>query len=189
MMQISVTSKKMELTPAIRSYAEEKIGRLDKFLDGILEAHVLLRIEKHRHIAEATLRARQADFTGKENNEDLYAAIDRVADKLERQMRKYKTRTLSRRKKKGIPKAELSLDSGRIAILGEPDGGANVDTLTRPVVQEKFIHLDQLTVEEAISRMEVHGDSFWVYTDSDRGEMSVVYRRKDGSYGLIQPEN
>jgi putative sigma-54 modulation protein len=187
-MQISVTTKKLELTPAIRSYAEEKIGRLSKHLDGIIEAHVLLKVEKHRHIAEATLHAKQADFTGKENNDDLYAAIDRVAEKLERQVEKYKTRTRQRRKG-GVRAPELS-EIGSITILGDRPEPTDADELAiRPIVRHKVIDLNALSVEEAISRMEVHGDPFWVYKDVDSGEMCVVYRRQDGSYGLIQPQN
>ncbi len=185
-MQISLTAKKMDLTPAIRGYAEDKIGKLDKFLDGILEAHVLLRVEKHRHIAEVTLHAKHADFTGKENSDDLYAAIDRASEKLERQLRKYKTKTLSRRKTKVATIEEMPMDLGSISILGEMEHGNGSDRL---VIKEKFIHLDKLDVNEAISRMEVHGDNFWVFMDSGAGLMSVVYRRKDNSYGLIQSQD
>ena len=185
-MQISVTAKKIDLTPAIRSYAEDKIGRLDRFMDGILEAHVLLRVEKHRHIAEVTLRAPHADFTGKEHSEDLYAAIDGTSDKLERQLRKYKTKTLSRRKEKILPLEFAPMDLGSITIL---DGSMPANGDDRIVINEKFIHLDKIGVDEAISKMEVHGDDFWVFADKSAGLMSVVYRRKDGSYGLIQPQD
>jgi putative sigma-54 modulation protein len=186
MMQISLTAKKIDLTPEIRDYAEEKIGKLDKFLEGIMEAHILLRVEKHRHIAEITLHAKQVDFTGKENNEDLYSAIDRASEKLERQLRKYKTRTLSRRKAKPVPANADPLDLGSISILGQSASDNGSD---RPVIKEKFIHLEMLGVNEAISRMEVHGNDFWVFADSPAGLMSVVYRRKDGSYGLIQTQD
>ncbi len=182
-MQIAVTAKKMEITPAIRSYAEDKIGRLEKFFDGIMDAHILLRVEKHRHIAEATLHAAHADFTGKENNEDLYAAIDRLADKLEAQVRKYKTRSLNRRRG---PSTGEFMDVGTISILGD---AAHEDIDGRPIVKEKFIHLDRLNANQAISRMEVHGDNFWVFADELSGVMSVAYRRKDGSYGLIKSED
>ncbi len=182
-MQIAVTAKKMEITPAIRSYAEEKIGRLEKFFDGIMDAHILLRVEKHRHIAEATLRAAHADFTGKENNEDLYAAIDRLADKLEAQVRKFKTRSLNRRRGRA---GDDFMDVGTISILGELEHESDE---SRPVVKEKFIHLDRLNANQAISRMEVHGDNFWVFADESSGVMSVAYRRKDGSYGLIKSED
>jgi putative sigma-54 modulation protein len=180
-MQIAVTAKKMELTPAIRSYAEDKIGRLDKFLEGIMEANILLRVEKHRAIAEATLHAKHADFTGKEDHDDLYAAIDGLSDKLERQVRKYKTRNLSRRRTVRV--GEELQDVGTITILGalEPEVSADY-----PVLKEKFIHLDRLTPTQAISRMEVHGDDFWVFADVEGGLLSVVYRRKDNGYGLIR---
>jgi len=186
MMQITVTGKKLDLTPAIRNYAEEKIGRLEKFVDGIMEAHVLLRVEKHRHIAEVTLHARHADFMGKENNEDLYAAIDRVSDKLERQVRKFKTRTLNRRRVKAAHASADMDEISSIMILGEalPD-----EELERPIIKEKIINLERMAVDEAITRMEVHGDEFWVFAGQNSGQMNVVYRRKDGSYGLIRQED
>ncbi len=186
-MQITVTAKKMDLTPAIRSYAEEKIGRLEKFVDGIMEAHVLLRVERHRHIAEVTLRAKQADFTGKENHENLYAAIDLVSDKLERQVRKYKTRKANWRK--GRAAAHGGGDQGEVGTITILDGEQPTQSEARPIIQEKYIHIDRLGVEEAISRMEVHGDNFWVFAEAFSGQMSVVYRRQDGSYGLIRLED
>jgi len=188
MMQITVTAKKMDLTPAIRSYAEEKIGRLEKYFDGIMEAHILLRVERHRHIAEATLHAAHADFTGKENNEDLYAAIDRLSDKLEAQVRKYKTRSMKSRRGRGGAAASIEAmkDMGTITYFGEVITETEEDL---PLVKEKFIHLDQLEASEAISRMEVHGDNFWVYADKEHGDLCVVYRRKVGGYGLIRSED
>jgi len=181
-MKISVTARKMELTEAIRNYAEEKVGRLDKFMDGILEAQVLLRVEKHWQVAECSLHARSTDFSARDSSDDLYAAIDGLADKLERQLRKHKTRMLSRRKKATVPEG---LDSGSITIFGEPVGGQS----ERPIIKEKILHLDRLTPTEAISRMEVHGDSFWVFNNAATGNMGLVYRREDGTYGLIQPED
>lgn len=183
-MQIAVTAKKMELTPEIRDYAEEKIGRLEKFLEGILEANILLRLEKHRAIAEATLHAKHADFTGKEDQDDLYAAIDGLSDKLERQVRKYKTRHISRRRG-AKPASEALQEVGTITIHGATADAASA----YPVVKEKFIHLDRLTPDQAISRMEVHGDDFWVFADAEQGLLSVAYRRKDGGYGVIRSED
>jgi len=179
-MKISVTSRKMELTDAIRSYAEEKVGRLDKYMDGIQEAQILLRLEKHWKVAEGSLHVRNTDFTARESGDDLYAAIDGLADKLERQLRKHKTRMLNRRKK---VVAVQGFDSGSIRILGAPHGEE-----AAPLIKEKILHLDRLTPSEAISRMEVYGDDFWVFNNSETGQMGLVYKRKDETYGLIQPE-
>jgi putative sigma-54 modulation protein len=185
-MQIAVTAKKMELSPELRSYAEEKIGRLEKYLDGIMEANILLRLEKHRAIAEATLHAKHADFTGKEDHDDLYAAIDGLSDKLERQVRKYKTRHLSRRRG-AKPASEMLLETGTITIHGAP--APEAAAAAYPVVKETVIHLDRLTADQAITRMEVHGDDFWVFADAERGLLSVAYRRKSGGYGVIRSED
>ncbi len=180
-MKISVTARKMELTDAIRNYAEEKVGKLEKYMDGILEAQVLLRVEKHWQVAEGSIHGRSTDFTARESGEDLYAAIDGLTDKLERQLRKHKTRMLNRRKKAAVAPG---FESGSITIFGAPEAGSDA-----PVIKEKILHLDRLTPAEAITRMEVHGDSFWVFNNSETEHMGLVYKRKDGTYGLIQPED
>jgi len=136
-------------------------------------------VEKHWQVAEGSLHARSTDFTASESADDLYAAIDGLADKLERQLRKQKTRMLSRRKK---AVAVQGLESGSITIFGAPKGGE-----AGPIIKEKILHLDRLTPPEAISRMEVYGDDFWVFNNAETGQMGLVYKRKDGSYGLIQP--
>jgi putative sigma-54 modulation protein len=179
-MKISVTARKMELTDAIRNYAEEKVSKLEKYMDGIVEAQVLLRVEKHWQVAEGSIRARNTDFMARDSSEDLYAAIDGLVDKLDRQMRKHKTRMLARRKKSVDPQ---DFESGSITIFGTPkDGGVATP------IKEKILHLDRLNPNEAISRMEVHGDNFWIFTNEETGQMGLVYKRKDGTYGLIQPE-
>ena len=184
-MQIAVTAKKMDLDPEIRDYAEEKIGRLEKYFDGIMEAHILLRQEKHRAIAEATLHAKHVDFTGKEDQDDIRAAIDGLADKLERQVRKYKTRNLSRRRS-AKPAGEMLQETGTITI----HGAASTEVIPGyPIIKETFIHLDRLTPDQAISRMEVHGDNFWVFADAERGLLSVAYRRRNGGYGVIRSDD
>ena len=182
-MKISVTARKMELTEPIRTYAEEKIGKLEKYTDGSFDGQVLLRVERHWQIAEATLHGPNADFAGKESSDDLYAAIDGLVDKLERQLRKYKTRKLKRRGRaaKGAPPEVL--DTGSITILGAPSAGE--DSIP---IKEKVISLDRLNPNEAISRMEVMGGDFWVFSNVETGSLGVVYRREDGTYGLIQAE-
>jgi len=181
-MKISVTARKMELTDAIRNYAEEKIGKLDKYMDGILEAQILLRVEKHWQVAEGSVHARSTDFTARDSSDDLYAAIDGLADKLERQLRKHKTRILNRRKKRvEVP----GYESGSITVLGALES----EQVDRPVIKEKILHLDRLTPTEAISKMEVHGVHFWVFNNVATGHMGLVYKREDDTYGLIQPED
>ena len=185
-MNISVTARKMELTDPIRSYTEDKIGKLEKYMDGNFDGQVLLRVERRWMIAEAVLHGPNVDFAGKESSDDLYAAIDGLVDKLERQLRKYKTRKLSRRSrrtKEAVIGAE-AIDSGSITILGAPEGSE-----TSAIVKEKIITLDRLTPTEAISRMEVQGDSFWAFSDVDTNNLGIIYRREDGTYGLIQAED
>ena len=183
-MKISVTARKMELTEPIRNYAEDKIGKLEKYMDGSFDGQVLLRVERHWQIAEATLHGPNADFAGKESSDDLYAAIDGLVDKLERQLRKYKTRKLNRRGRPGKGAPPEGLDTGSISILGAPAEGEATS-----LISEKVISLDRLSPTEAISRMEVIGGNFWVFTNTETENLGVVYRREDGTYGLIQAED
>lgn len=183
-MKISITARKMDLSDSLREYVEEKLGKLDRYMDGIMEVRVLLSTEKHWQIAEASLHAPHADFTAKESGNDLHSAVDGVTDKLERQMRKYKTRMLNRRNRKTVAAGAGGFESGSITILGS---GMEVEEYPQ-VIQEKILHLDRLSPSEAISRMEVHGDDFWIFNNSETEHMCIVYRRKDDNYGLIQPE-
>lgn len=173
-MQLSVKGRNLEVTEALRQYAQEKLGRLTKYLDTIVTATVVLSVEKHRQIAEVTLRVRDLTIRAEESTEDLYASIDLVAEKLERQIVRYKERIVGHAVRGGS--REL-----------REEGGTAEEPQPR-VMKAKRFAMKPAEVEEAIMQMELLGHTFYVFRNARTEEVNVLYRRHDGHYGLIEPE-
>jgi len=178
-MKMIVKGRHMDLTPAIRDYAEEKIGRIAKMLDHqIMSAEIELQTEKNpsvknAHVAEVTMYTKGPVIRAKEAAPDMYAAIDLVSEKLERQVRKYKTRIVDRRTKGTMP--EVIIPGEEI----EPQ---------REIVKTKVITVKPMNAEEAILQLELLGHDFLVFSSVETEEINVLYRRADGDYGLIEPK-
>ena len=173
-MKYNIRGDKMVITDAIKDYAETKLGKLDKYFkeDGIT-ANVLARVRGNSQIVEVTIPTSKFILRSEEENEDLYAAIDLVTDKLERQIRKNKTR-LNRNIKENIKEFNFDYEL-------EKDEEAD-----EKIVKRKNIEMKPMDEEEAILEMELLGHSFFVYKDMDTNKVCVVYKRKDGNYGLIE---
>ncbi len=172
-MRLSVKGRNLEITDALRRYAEEKVQRLTKYLEQIVAANVVLAVEKHRQIAEVTLRVRELTIRAEESTDDLYSSIDLVAEKLERQILRYKERILNHAaRSEAVPTpapAEPRADEPR-------------------VVKTKRFAVKPAEVDEAILQMDLLGHGFYVFRNAATDEVNVLYRRKDGHYGLIEPE-
>lgn len=175
-MKVIVSAKNIELTQALRNIVEKKLMRLEKYFNPNVEAQVTLSVEKNRQIVEVTIPLNGVVLRGEEVNEDMYASIDLVTDKLERQIRKYKTR-LARR---------THGDSLRFQYIPEAD--EKEDTEEHQIVKTKKFAMKPMSPEEAVLQMEMLGHSFFVYENAESGDVNVVYKRKDGNFGLIEPE-
>ncbi len=178
-MRITVTARNLEMTDALRRYAEDKVVRLQKFVDRITSAHVVLSIQKHLQIAEVTLHVRDLTIRGEESSHDLYAAIDRVADKIERQIVRYKEKIV----------AHVGRASGRSRYRQDvlsPEAEQSPENGPR-IVRTKRFAMKPLFPEEASIHMELLGHSFFVFRNARTQEVNVLYRRQDGDYGLIEP--
>jgi len=173
-MRLSVKGRNLEVTDALRRYAEEKVQRLTKYLEQIVAAHVVLAIEKHRQIAEVTLRVRELTIRAEESTDDLYSSIDLVAEKLERQILRYKERILSH--------------AARAETAAPPSAPAEAAADGPRVVKTKRFAVKPAEVDEAILQMDLLGHGFYVFRNAATDEVNVLYRRKDGHYGLIEPE-
>jgi putative sigma-54 modulation protein len=173
-MQFSVKGRSLEITPALRAYAEEKLSRLTRYLENIVSMHVVLSVAKHRQIAEVTLRVRDLTIRGEEEGDDLYSCIDLVVEKLERQILRYKERILAHAARGGNRESRA--------------GAAPVAEEERRVVKTKRFAVKPAAVDEAILQMNLLGHSFYVFRNAATEEVNVVYRRRDGHYGLIEPE-
>ncbi len=171
-MKINLRGKKVEVTEAIRKYVEEKIGKLDKYFahPEEIEAKVLIKIRGKEQIVEVTIPIKKMIIRCEENHKDLYAAIDIAVDKLERQIRKNKTR-MSRR---------VNVEEIGIKL------GFEEEEEEREVVKRKRIEMKPMSEEEAILQMNLIGHEFFVFKNAETGNTDILYRRKDGDFGIIE---
>ena len=173
-MKYIIRSAKMENTDAIKEYIENKLTRLDKYFQDSdeIEANVLTKVNGKNQTIEVTIPTKHFTLRNEETNEDLYAAIDKIVDKLERQIRKNKTRLKAKYKKEVLPDFIFDFE------VTEEE---NEDK----IVKRKKIDVKPMDEEEAILQMELLGHDFYVFNNIDEECISVLYRRKDGNYGII----
>lgn len=173
-MKFNIHGKKIDVTDSIKSYIEEKIGRLDKYFENPEEitATVLIKLRGNFQVVEVTMNANKFVLRGEEEHSDLYAAIDKVSDKMERQIRKTKTR-MQKKSNKG-------LSEGFILNYEVPEEEENI------VVKRKRIDTKPMSEEEAILQMELLGHEFFAFRNSETNDIDILYRRKDGNYGIIE---
>jgi putative sigma-54 modulation protein len=179
-MQVSVTFRNMESKEVLREYVQEKIAKLKKYLDYPLEANVVLAVEKHRHLAEVTLVANRITLNAQEETEDMFSAIDRVVDKLERQMLKYKEKIKRHKSNSFLPESRWRMDiytADSFEEGGEPR-----------VIKSKKLLAKPMSVEEAAMQMDLLNNDFLIFTNANSKNLNIIYRLKDGHYGLIEPQ-
>ena len=177
-MEINIRGEKIKITDAMNDYVNEKIGKLDKYLEKSkdVKAHVIVKVKNHETTVEITIPLKSFILRSEETQEDFYAAVDKTIDKLERQVRKNKTRLMARNEK---PSYDFNFDSI------EPE---EEEKETNKVVKRKTIEVKPMNEEEAILQMELLGHQFFMYKDSDSDKYAVVYKRNDGNYGVLESE-
>jgi len=178
-MQILVTFRHVEPTAPLKAYAEEKLARVKKYLRRPVEAHVILAVSKERHVAEITLKADHVTMFAEETTHDLYSAIDLAVDKLEHQAQRLHER---RRHHKGGANARGT----EAAIPPATDRGTPADV--PQVVRIQGVSAKPMSIEEAVAELSASTDEFLVFTNASNERLAVLYRRRDGNYGLIEPE-
>lgn len=181
-MQTSVTFINLDPSEALKSYAQEKLDRFDRYVDNPAKANVVLTVEKFRHIADINISADGFVVNGHEETSDMYSAIDMALDKIEKQIKKNKTRYKKRRS--AAAKSKMSRYDTDV-IPGEDMGGAS----SSRIVRMKNIDYKPMDVDEAILQMELINDNFLVFTNAQTDKVNVLYRLKDGNFGLIQPSS
>lgn len=181
-MKYQIIGKNIEVTDAIRADIERKLGKMDKYF--VIDDEVLCRAVVRSYTVgakvELTIFTKLMTFRAEVRDNDLYAAVDLAVDKLEDQMRKLKTR-LSRRSEKNI-------NLGKALVMERLEEEEEEEE-NDEIVRTKSIYLDPMDIDEAITRMEAIGHDFFLYLDREDDQISVVYRRIDGGYGIIQAEN
>ncbi|MEF2243923.1 MULTISPECIES: ribosome hibernation-promoting factor, HPF/YfiA family [unclassified Paenibacillus] len=180
-MMYNVRGQHFQVTEALRDYVEKKLSRLEKYFEASVasEINVTLSVTKGQHTVEVTIPmvGTGTMLRAEEKSEDMYASIDVVVDKLERQIRKHKTK-INRKFRQGTGIKTLFREEGSAVSVLEED--------ELELVRTKRFTLKPMDVEEAILQMNMIGHNFFVFANADNKEVNVVYRRNDGKYGLIE---
>jgi len=174
-MRVIVSGRNLEITDALKDTVMSKLERFGKYFRDDVEAQATLSVEKNRQIIEITIPLNGTILRAEEVTEDMYNSIDRAIDKLYKQMEKYKTK---------LEKRYHGHDTIRFEQI--PSIHKEEEERSR-IVKTKRFAIKPMDAEEAVMQMELLGHSFFVFTNADTDEVNVVYKRKDGNYGLIEP--
>lgn len=179
-MDITVTFRHMEPTESLRAYAEEKVSKIKKYLDFPIEAHVVLTVEKFRHIADVTLSVNGNVIKGLEETEDMYSAIDQVMDKIEKQVKRHRSKIKNRRTEgiKGESTFEMEETEEEKSLHFEG-----------PSIEVERMLAKPMDPEEAAMQISMSQQDFLVFRNSRSKEINVIYKRRDGNLGLIEPSS
>lgn len=182
-MQVSFAAKHCDVPEEVKEYAEKKLANLKHFFEGIVDAHVTLYHEKRRYQAEMSIQANGITLHSTDEEADMKAAIDLVIKKMERQLKKYKDRIKNHR----LRTQHLTQQAFKVDVLE----GADVIEPTEEgprVIKTSRYNIKPMSVEEAAMQMDLIEQDFLAFSNTRTGKSSVIYRRKDGHYGLIEPE-
>lgn len=171
-MQVMVTFRHLEPSEGLRQYAEDKVQRVYKYLRRPIEAHVTLSVLKHRHVAEVQVTANHLNITATEETDDLYSAIDLAMSKVERQVQKQVAKYKEH-------KGSASAAAGAPAPAAAPPGIA---------LHTQRVAVKPMSVDEALLQLKLLKNDFLLFKNAANETLSVIYRRKDGNYGVIEPE-
>ena len=176
-MEIIIHGDKIEVTQAMKDYIEEKLEKLNKYLENSenVRASVIVKVKNHEQRVEITIPLKAFILRSEESKDDFYAAVDKTIDKLERQIRKNKTRIMSKQVK-------TNKDFSMSAFADEEESD------DKKILKRKKVEVKPMNEEEAILQMELLGHQFYMYKDSDTDQVAVVYKRTDGNYGVIESE-
>ena len=174
-MRYTITGRNVDVTPGLRSAIEEKIGKLDRYFNPDTEVIVTLSVQKGKQKIEVTIPVKGNIIRAEESSSDMYVSIDLVEEIIERQLKKYK--------RKLIDKKQSAQSFSELFLTEE----AAVDEEIQ-IVKAKRFAINPMDPEEACVQMELLGHNFYVFLNAETEEVNVVYKRKNGTYGLIEPE-
>jgi len=176
-MGLTVTFRHLEPNNALKSYSEEKVLKIERYVPNLNDVHVILSLEKRRHIAEVIVDVNKGKITAKEVSEDnMYSAIDLVMDKIESQARKYKDKLTSHKDQHRKAKHNILSVEG----LGDSDAGS--------VVKTESVIVELMTLDEAVEHVNLIDNEFLVFKNSATEKVNILYKRRDGDLGLIEPD-
>jgi putative sigma-54 modulation protein len=181
-MELIIKGKNVEVTDRLRDHVQRKIGKLDRYLPTISEAWVELTVEgtkaaQDRQVCQVTIRANGAILRAEERSVDMFTAIDTVLDRMYRKIARYKGRRADRWRGAGMTAEPLPADVEQ-----------ETEEVATAIVRRKRFPMTPMVPDEAVEQMELLGHDFFVFYNAEEGRVNVLYRRKDGTYGLLQPE-
>ena len=181
-MAIIVKGRNTVVSPAVKAYVEKKIDKVTRQFKAVGDITAVLKVENGNHIAEITVPAKGILLRAQESTKDMYSSIDLVIEKIERQVHKYKTKLMKRKYSnfRDVP--------AEAAPAPEPSAATAEAEEDFKIIRNKSFTMNPMTPEEAILQMNLLNHDFFVFYDPDFGGVSVVYRRKDGNYGLLEPK-
>ncbi len=175
-MRISITGKNIEISEYLRDLAYKKMSKLERYFPADTEAQVTMAVERNRHIVEVTIPYPGGIIRGEEVTGDMYASIDNVISKLERQIIRHRT------------KLERNLRAEAFSQAEFPEGYDDDEEAGPQIVKVKRFSIKPMSVDEAVLQMDLLGHSFFVFSNAETDAINVLYKRKDGNLGLIEPE-
>jgi putative sigma-54 modulation protein len=179
----NIRGENIEVTPALREYVEKKIGKLERYFENTEDVHVHVNLKVYNDKQgkiEVTIPMPQLLLRAEERHDDMYAAIDLVADKLERQIRKHKTKVTRKLRERDKETKQVLVTQNNNALVEENEEEEF------EIVRTKHFSLKPMDSEEAILQMNLLGHNFFIFTNAETNRTNIVYRRKDGKYGLIE---
>jgi len=178
-MNIQITGKRVDVTDAMKDYVEKKINKITRNLRGVIDAVVTLRLERYHHIAEVTITADHVTIRGEGDTADMYSSIDMACNRIEKQIRRYRDRLQRRR-----PVGSEKLREAKMTVI-EHESVAREE---KPVIiKVDKIPVKPMALEEAVMEMDLLNQDFLVFKNAETDALNVVYHRRDGNIGLIEP--
>ncbi|MDJ1111120.1 MULTISPECIES: ribosome hibernation-promoting factor, HPF/YfiA family [Macrococcus] len=181
MFRFEIHGDNITVTDAIRNYIEEKLSKLERYFTNVPEANAHVKIKTYqdgKSKVEVTIPLKNVTLRAEERHNDLYAAVDLIVEKLERQMRKHKTKVNRKFREKGVENDIFPVLPG---TEPEEEKGDEIE-----IIRSKQFDLKPMDAEEAVLQMNMLGHDFFIFNDGETNETNIVYKRKDGKYGLIE---
>jgi putative sigma-54 modulation protein len=185
-LNIIVQGKNIDVTPSLKEYAEEKVGKITRYFEHVQDAQVVLSVQRRDNIGKAqvvevTVWGDGMVLRGVEASEDMYASIDGVFEKLRKQIEKFRSKLIERRRIEESRRKDLMVATAEAAVRAAPEEPS--------IVRIKRFAMKPMTPEEAAMQMELLGHDFFVFRNTQSEEVNVLYKRANGDYGLIEPES
>jgi len=187
-MQMEISARHMEITDALRSHVTTRLEKLRGHFDRVLDANVVLSVEKHRHVAEVTLRANGIRIHGKESSPDMYSSVDAVVEKLEKQIRKYRDRVNRHSPRKGGEELATELELFDFGQISDEQDSNSEQAVRHRIIRREKLPMKPMTIEEASMQLELAEEPFIVFSNVETQQINVIYARSDGTFGLIEPQ-